>query len=251
MKKKLLSAPTFESFVIALRAWRLLLIAGLIGALIGAAVYQLWPPPYRAMARVVVDQNLEQALPEAPDREVFYFLERETQKLEDLAWSDEVMAQVMAKVEFTNITQLRDGKLQLSQPGDGGWRMYGIDPLQANARALAVAWSDSFTDSVHNAVMAALELEAVKNEMAGLQDNTSEETQKKRLRLEEKATELEDLSRGIHPAVQVSRSQKKDIAAERVSSMGAYILAAALSALFLTILFQTFSEKLSGSTIED
>lgn len=251
MKKRLLSAPTSESLVNALRAWRLLLIAGLIGALIGAAVYQLWLPPYRAMARVVVDQNLEQALPEAPDREVFYFLERETQKLEELAWSDEVMAQVMAKVELTTIARLRDGKLQLSQPGDGGWRMYGIDSAQDNARALAVAWADSFTDSVQNAVMAALELEAVKNELAGLQNNLSAKTQQKRLQLEDKAAELEDLSHGIHPAVQVSRSQKKDITAERISSMGTYILAAALSALFLTLLFQTFSEKLSESTIED
>ena len=94
MKKRILSAPTSENFADALSAWRLLLVAALIGGLIGAAIYQLWIPPYRAMSKVVVDQNLEQALPAAPDREVFYFLERETQKLEELAWSDAVLEQV-------------------------------------------------------------------------------------------------------------------------------------------------------------
>ena len=100
MKKRILIAPTCENFTDALSAWRLLLVATLIGGLLGAAIYQLWTPPYRAMAKVVVDQNLEQALPAAPDREVFYFLERETQKLEEFARSDAVLGQVAEEVKM-------------------------------------------------------------------------------------------------------------------------------------------------------
>ena len=111
MKKRIFSAPTSDNFADALSAWRLLLVAALIGGLIGAAIYQLWTPPFRAMSKVIVDQNLEQALPAAPDREVFYFLERETQKLEELAWSDAVLEQVTLQVEGIKISDLRGGLL--------------------------------------------------------------------------------------------------------------------------------------------
>jgi len=50
------------------------------------------------------------------DREQFYYLERETRKLEEIAWSDSVLNQVASQVKDVTVDQMRGGKLQLSQP---------------------------------------------------------------------------------------------------------------------------------------
>jgi hypothetical protein len=241
MKNKIFSAPTSENFADALSAWRLLLVAALIGGLIGAAIYQLWVPPYRAMAKVVVDQNLEQALPAAPDREVFYFLERETQKLEELAWSDTVLEQVTMQVEGVKISDLRGGLLQLSQPGDGGWRFYGVNSSPEKAKQLAKTWANIFTKEVQKAVISASELIAVKKELMGLTDNLSAETGLKRTSLEARAITLEEESLGLHPEIQVSLSQKKEIIAERTIQIGVYIFAGSVCSMFITLLINTIS----------
>lgn len=234
---------TTRGAVSALSDWRLLLISAVIGALLGAAIFQLFPPPYRAMARVVLDQNLEQALPEAPDREVFYFLERETQKLEELAWSDSVLEIVAEGVKGFSIVELRNGALYLSQPSDGGWSLYGVDDSAVTARQLAVTWTDAYTDAVRDAVNAASELEAVKAELSSLQANLSAETQSKRLELEARSAVLEEESHGIHPQVSISRTQKKDITAARGSSMGVYSLVGAVSAILIVILVQIINSR--------
>jgi hypothetical protein len=245
MKKRILSAPTSENFTDALSAWRLLLVAALIGGLIGAAIYQLWVPPFRAMSKVVVDQNLEQALPAAPDREVFYFLERETQKLEELAWSDTVLEQVTRQVEGVKLSDLRAGMLQLSQPGDGGWRFYGINSSAEKSKQLAKSWANIFTEEVQKAVNSANELIAVKKELTGLTDNLSAETELKRTSLEARGKTLEAESFGLHPEIQVSISQKKEIVAERTIQMGVYIFAGAISAMFITLLINTVSSGIN------
>jgi hypothetical protein len=246
MKKRILSAPNSENFTDALSAWRLLLVAALIGGLIGAAIYQLWVPPFRAMSKVVVDQNLEQALPEAPDREVFYFLERETQKLEELAWSDTVLEQVTIQVEGIKLSDLRGGLLQLSQPGDGGWRFYGVNSSPEKAKQLAKSWANIFTEEVQKAVNSANELIAVKKELTGLTDNLSAETELKRTSLEAREKTLEAESIGLHPEIQVSLSQKKEIVAERTIQMGVYIFAGAISAMFITLLINTISSGINN-----
>jgi hypothetical protein len=246
MKKRILSAPNSENFTDALSAWRLLLVAALIGGLIGAAIYQLWVPPFRAMSKVVVDQNLEQALPEAPDREVFYFLERETQKLEELAWSDTVLEQVTIQVEGIKLSGLRGGLLQLSQPGDGGWRFYGVNSSPEKAKQLAKSWANIFTEEVQKAVNSANELIAVKKELTGLTDNLSAETELKRTSLEAREKTLEAESIGLHPEIQVSLSQKKEIVAERTIQMGVYIFAGAISAMFITLLINTISSGINN-----
>jgi hypothetical protein len=241
MKNKIFSAPTSENFADALSAWRLLLVAALIGGLIGAAIYQMWVPPYRAMAKVVVDQNLEQALPAAPDREVFYFLERETQKMEELAWSDTVLEQVTMQVEGVKISDLRGGLLQLSQPGDGGWRFYGVNSSPEKAKQLAKSWANIFTEEVQKAVNSANELIAVKKELTGLTDNLSAETELKRTSLEARGKTIEEESHGLHPEIQVSQTQKKVIIAERTIQIGTYIFTGAISALFITLLINTIA----------
>ncbi len=241
MKKKILTAPSRDNFANSLNAWRLLLIAGLIGGLLGAAVYQLWSPPYRAMARVVIDQNLEQALPAAPDREVFYFLERETQKLEELAWSDEVMGLVADAVKGVSMAQLRGGLLQLSQPGDGGWRFYGIARTPERARQLARTWANVFTEKVEQAVAASREHAVVQKELNSLEGNLTPEAATQRTNLEAREKVLEASSFAIHPQVQVYQSQKKEIAVDRTVKIGVYIFTGAISALFLMLLINTFT----------
>ena len=91
----------------------------MIGALIGAAIFSLAPPPYQARATALVDFNLEEAWPPETDRQQFFYLERETRKLEEIAMSDEVMNE-LASTSSIPVEELRGGKLRLSQPAEGG-----------------------------------------------------------------------------------------------------------------------------------
>ena len=74
---------------------------------------------YRACATVNVDFNLEQAWPQETDRQQFYYLERETRKLEEIALSDDVM-QSLASSSSVSVEELRNGKLTLGQLTWGG-----------------------------------------------------------------------------------------------------------------------------------
>src|SRR4030095_9328344 len=89
--KLLFSSPSMDDVIRLLKAWRFWSLGALVGGLMGMAVFYVAPPPYRAHAVVLVDFNLEQAWPQETDRQQFYYLERETRKLEQIAWSDEVM----------------------------------------------------------------------------------------------------------------------------------------------------------------
>ena len=60
--------PRASGLAAILRAWRLLLIGFLAGGLLGAAAYSLFPPAYRAIAVVVLNQNLEKSYPLSPDK---------------------------------------------------------------------------------------------------------------------------------------------------------------------------------------
>lgn len=139
----LLSSPSLDDLIRLLRAWRFWVLGALTGILIGAVVYYIAPPPYRARAVVNVDFNLEQALPAETDRQHFYYLEREARKMVEIAWSDEVLAQLDAP-----IADLRDGKLNLSQPAEAGWHFYADDSDPQIAAALATAWADAFAVKV-------------------------------------------------------------------------------------------------------
>jgi capsular polysaccharide biosynthesis protein len=144
--KWLLLPPSLDDLIRLLRAWRFWVLGALIGALIAAAVYYFAPPPYRAHATVNVDFNLEQAWPQESDRQQFYYLERETRKLEEIAWSDAVM-QAIAEIDGNvTVRELRDKKLQLGQPGEAGWHFYAKDANPQRAASLASVWAQLFTD---------------------------------------------------------------------------------------------------------
>ena len=145
----LFSPPSIDDLIRLLRAWRFWSIGALIGALLGAAVYYIAPPPYRAHATVLVDFNLEQAWPQETDRQQFYYLERETRKLEEIARSDMVLEMVVEANPGVTVQDLRNGKLTLSQPAEGGWHFYADDKDPERAAALASTWSEIFAEQVY------------------------------------------------------------------------------------------------------
>ncbi|MCG2788234.1 MAG: hypothetical protein L6461_24360 [Anaerolineae bacterium] len=138
------TSPTFDDLLRLLRAWRVWLFGALLGGLLGMAVYAVFPPEYRARATVVVDFNVEQSWAEIPDREVFYFLDREARKLVELTWADDTL-QAVADESGLDVATLRSGVLTLSQPSDGGWRFYADSPDAGLAAKLAAAWTRAFT----------------------------------------------------------------------------------------------------------
>ena len=145
------SAPSSDDLIRLLKAWKFWVLGGILGALIGAAVYTIAPPAYRARATVLVDFNLEEALPDDTDRQHFYYLERETRKLEEIAWSDSVIGNVVAGSGDT-VEALRRGMLQLSQPAEGGWHFYAESRKAEHAQQLASSWAQGFADEAHERI---------------------------------------------------------------------------------------------------
>src|SRR5688500_20172879 len=107
----LFSPPSIDDLIQLLKAWRFWSVGALIGAVIGVAMFYLAPPPYQARATVLVDFNLEQAWPQETDRQQFYYLERETRKLAEIAWSDSVMEAIVANNGYITTQDLHDGSV--------------------------------------------------------------------------------------------------------------------------------------------
>lgn len=145
----ILSSPSLEDLIRLLKAWRFWVLSVLIGSALGAAVYFIFPPDYRAKATVNVDFNFEQAFPENTDRQDFYYLEREARKMVELAFSDDVLGQLDVPV-----TELRNGKLNLSQPAESGWHFYADDKDPQKAEALASAWANAFAEKAQAEIKA-------------------------------------------------------------------------------------------------
>jgi pimeloyl-ACP methyl ester carboxylesterase len=199
----LFSSPSSDDLIRLLKAWKFWVLGAAVGALIGAAVYFLFPPDYRARATVSVDFNLEQAWPQETDRQQFYYLERETRKLEDVAWSDDVLSQVSASGQV-RVEELRGGKLQLSQPAEAGWHFYADDPNAERAQDLAAKWAVSFTEKVRENVAS---------------------------------------SQGLNSFIQVDAAQVKALPVVRSVSLSVYLLAGAIAFLALSALGVLFFLK--------
>ena len=153
----LFSPPSLDDFIRLLKAWRFWVLGVFIGAVLGTTLFYLAPPPYRARATVNVDFNLEEAWPEETDRQQFYYLERETRKLEEIAWSDTVM-QSVAEASGMDVSTLREEVLSLSQPAEAGWHFYADDRDKKRAESLASTWALAFTKQAQAYIAAQTDL---------------------------------------------------------------------------------------------
>ncbi|MEI6290638.1 MAG: hypothetical protein WCP19_09415, partial [Chloroflexota bacterium] len=144
--------------------------------------------------------------------------------------SDDVLKAVSSKTGYS-VSQLRSGSLELSQPQDGGWHFYGIDPSAKKAGEMASAWAQAFTEKVQAGIQNAIEINAARK---ALEDSPSDQA------LLEKIKQLESHSMAITPEIQVSHSQGSELPVSRISSPGMYVLAGAgifLALASLVILF--------------
>jgi capsular polysaccharide biosynthesis protein len=196
----LFSSPSTDDLIRLLKAWKFWVLGAIIGALIGAAVYYLVPATYRARAVVDVDFNLEQAWPAETDRQQFYYLERETRKLVEIAWSDAVMKSLSTEMDIS-VDELRGGKLQLSQPAEAGWHFYANDGKPDHAQELAAAWAQLFEEKVQEKVAA---------------------------------------SDGLNSFIQVDATQVENLPVERSISLSLYLLMGAIGFLFVSALYFLF-----------
>lgn len=192
------SPPSLDDFIRLLKAWRFWVLGAIIGSAIGAAFYYIAPPPYRAKATVNVDFNFEEAFPSNTDRQDFYYLERESRKLVEIAWSDDVLAQLNLSAE-----ELRNGKLNLSQPAEAGWHFYADDQDPQKAEELASAWANAFVEKAR----------------AGI------------------------ASGNVNEFVRLEVTQSANLPKKRSLPLSNYLLAGASGLLFLAVLFILFIKQ--------
>jgi len=237
MKTWLLAPPSLDDLIRLLRAWRFWVLGALVGGLLGATVYAVFPPAYRARAVVTVDFNLEQSWPDNPDSQLFYYLDRESRKLADVAWADATLQTVAVKTGIP-ILALRSGKLELSQPQDGGWSFYADDPQPDVAVKLASAWAEAFTAQARQGIQTEMDLDAARK---ALTSHPSDE------KLKARVNALETQAPGITPDLQISLSQDKDLPATRKTGLGTYVLAGAGVFLALVGFFILFFQTTNGT----
>jgi hypothetical protein len=233
MKTWLLTPPTFDDFLRLLRAWRFWLVGALIGGALGAAVYSIFPPEYRARATVVVDFNAEQAWPVNSDKELFYYLERETRKLEEVAWADATLQKV-ADATGLSISALRTGKLELSQPQDGGWHFYATDPDAGVAAAIATTWAKAFTEQTRKGLENAVALAVVRKALETKPDSAA---------LLARVNDLEAQALGITPEMQLSKVQVDNLPVNRKTDRGTYVLVGAMIFLALSAILTLLAPR--------
>ena len=150
MKKLMFASPRQETLLRLLSAWRIWVGGAILGTIVAALVYFIFPPAFRAQATVLVDQNVEKVISkEQTDLRKFNFLARETDKLVEIAWADRTLAKVSAQTGLS-VSSLRDGRLQLSQPSDGGWHFLADAANAKTASTLATAWAGAFVQAVQS-----------------------------------------------------------------------------------------------------
>lgn len=218
----------------ALSAWRLWLLGALVGALLAFALYQVAPPAYQARATVVVDNNLEEAWVFFPDRQLFQFLARETERLEELTESDNVMNAVSAETGIS-VTELRGGMLTLSHPSDGGWHFYATHADRETAQAVASAWAQAFVDAARAAVTVSPELQAAREELEAAVNVG--ETESRLNELMQQVSAIYERTRGISPYTELQVSQSANLPSGRAASQASYLLVGSLVGALAALLW--------------
>lgn len=231
MKTRLFASSSTDDIIQLLQAWRFWFLASVLGALLGVLAYVVFPSDFRVRATVLVDFNMEESWPVDEDRELFYYLEREARKLEEVAWSDDVLETIVSTVGNTTVKELRSGILELSEPADGGWHFYANDPDPARAEQLASVWAETFVAEVETGIKTALALDAARK---ALEVNPTEPE------LLAFVTELESETIGITPELQIFASQTSHLNPTRRVALGTYVFTGAISFMALSALFILF-----------
>ena len=229
MKTWLLRPPSQDDLIQVLQAWRVWLLAAFIGALLGSIISYVIPPTYRAQATVMVDNNLEQAWPDAKtERDLMTYLSRETQKLVQVAWEDATLQMVVDQIPGTSISSLRSGALQLSQPSDGAWHFWADDRDASQAARLASAWASAFYERSLHGVDIATQLLAAQTALLEPPSDAASITEHIRV--------LEQESLGISPYLQFNLSQSEQLPVKSLNDPLISILGGAMIAWVITLL---------------
>lgn len=223
-----------------LQSWRLWLAGALVGALLAVGVYAILPPSYRAAAVVVVDLNIEEAWPIGSGPQ-FYFLSRETRKLEELAWSDATMQMLAGQVGEVSVSELREEILLLGQPADGGWHFTAQAADPDRAAQIAAAWADVFVQQVAEGIELSGQWEQERQEVVSILQSDPNMTANDARKLVARLAPTIDQSKGISPYIELFLAQTEDLPVARVVSLSVYILVGsaigALGLAFLTLFF--------------
>jgi hypothetical protein len=230
-KTKQTKKPSNDPIADLFGAWRLWLLGVLLGAVVAAGLYLAAPPGFRARATVVVDNNLEEAWTYFPDRQLFQFLARETERLVELVWADSTLRAVEAQTGV-QLADLRDGRLQLSQPSDGGWHFYARDAEAPKALLLAAAWAQAFVDEARAAVSASPELQMARAELDAALFSDPPPSEEHINQLLENIARLAERTKGVSPYAELYVSQSTELPAERTASLGTYLLIGSLIGAF-------------------
>lgn len=224
MMNRLMYVDAQDSMVRVFQSWRLWLLGAVVGALVAAGIYYLFPPAYRARAVVVIDHNLESVWEFTPSQN-FYFLGRETRKLEQLAWSDKTLEPVADEFDGISVDELRNEVLSLSQPSDGGWYLWADHEDKTTAEEIAGTWARVFIDQIYQGMDTSLELELARMEVNEIllqyPDMNSDEVKEL---IDRMSVELDQTS-GISPWLEVYLAQGSDLVVTRKVLLSIYVLA--------------------------
>ena len=158
--------------------------AGLLGAVAASLIVFLAPRKFQAQAVVMVDQQVELAVPPSSPLDDVLYVSRETVRLEELSYADTLWEQVFSSLEasefeaeLTDIESLQD-LVRAPHYQDGAWFFTATHSDPSFATAIANAWAESFTATVQDWVETAQEahaLQAQLEEIARLQALTIDE----------------------------------------------------------------------------
>jgi hypothetical protein len=160
------------------RRWHLMVAFGLFGALLATIITGLGPERYRAQAVVMVDQQVDLALPPLSPMDDVLYVSRETVRLEDLSYADILWEEVLDRLtssqfdsEFGSIEELQTF---VSAPHyqDGAWYFTAVHPDPNLAVELSNAWAEAFVGTVQSWVETAqleISLQSQLETVAGLQ----------------------------------------------------------------------------------
>ena len=178
MTKKLLPHRSLRSEDLLLNLtfnWPILVGLVMICAFAAALVGYWLPRDFSAQVSILVDQNTAEALDTSNREAEATYLSRETVRLEALAYSDEVWANVREEMASRGWEDLPDENAALfdyvfsPHPMDGVWQFVAQHPDQQYALDLAGAWAGAFLDRVESGLENARALACVEQELETIQ----------------------------------------------------------------------------------